>query len=219
MFDFLKYNKTHFSAGGLRNPRKSIFGSNRQIVDTRFVAPLRRDNRDICIRTSDQGTSFNCAAYSTAGFIEVTNWKKNHYPSQIDPDPIYIGAKKLDGDDNSGTTLEHAVESALSLNLISGDLQYIENRVNDIKFAIHQYDVFIAGFDITPEWNSVTPTGRISSNNSSVYMGGHAVLVCGYDQEGIYLQNSWGEFWGLYGFGLLSWEQVHDQFCYGLVIV
>ena len=221
MFEFLNYKKTNFIGGGLRIKKGPLVFKNAQQVDSRFVAPRKRDNRDLCIMTSNQSDTPKCAAFSMAGYIEVRNWRIKHYPEQVEPSPIYNGAKQLDGDFNPGTSLDNAAMAALNLKLISGEISFIQNTVNDIKFAIHQNDVFVGGFMITNEWNSVnSKTGRISvlTEDKIIVLGGHAVLVCGYDDDGIYIQNSWGPYWGLYGFAFLSWEQVFMQFSYGVVI-
>lgn len=39
-------------------------------------------------------------------------------------------------------------------------------------------------------------------------MGGHAVLVVGYDDKGVLVRNSWGTGWGLDGYFYLPWEYV-----------
>lgn len=46
-------------------------------------------------------------------------------------------------------------------------------------------------------------------------MGGHAVLLVGYDQLGIYVQNSWGKEWGSNGFAVMPWDIFRQEFMYG----
>jgi C1A family cysteine protease len=38
--------------------------------------------------------------------------------------------------------------------------------------------------------------------------GGHAMMLCGYDAEGVRLVNSWGKLWGDEGFAKVSWDFV-----------
>ena len=52
----------------------------------------------------------------------------------------------------------------------------------------------------------------VSSNGTPA--GGHAVIICGYDQEGVYIQNSWGRTWGFKGFCLMKWEDVLKTLIY-----
>lgn len=39
-------------------------------------------------------------------------------------------------------------------------------------------------------------------------IGGHAMVLVGYDSDGVHLVNSWGIDWGMGGLGLLSWAAV-----------
>ena len=216
---FWSYKKTNFAAGGLLPTRLVRCAGNTLKTSSKFVAPKKLDFRDMCLEPNDQGSTPHCAGYATAGYIEVQKWRINHYPEQIDGDAIYETAKKLDNNTEDGTTLESAANAAISMGLISGTPKLINAGVNDIKFAIHSYLACIAGFNITNEWNYVDKNGSIRDlGNRAQFLGGHAVLICGYDSDGVYIQNSWGSSWGLYGFIHLSWKQYNHQFMYGLVI-
>jgi len=221
IFSFLKskYNKTNFKAGGL------IFGdiprgAEKLSKEPKFVAPRKIDFRDMCLKSDDQGRTSQCAGFATAGFIEVQNWKSKHYPEQVDAPAIYKEAKRIDGYTGEGTMLDDAVKASINLKFANGHGIYISNTIDDIKFAIHQYGVCIAGFMITDEWNEVEKeTGFIRIIEKPTKRGGHAVLLCGYDDNGIYIQNSWGESWGIYGFGILRWNQFSQQLMQAMVIV
>ena len=221
MFSSLFYKKTSFCAGGLLPTTMKQTSENIFKTSSKFVAPAKLDFRDMCLKANDQGNSPHCAGYACAGFIEVQNWRTKHYPEQVDGDAIYEKAKTIDGNPKTdGTTLEAAANAAISMGLISGTPKLINKGINDVKFAIHTYLVCIAGFGITNEWNYVDKKGYIRDlGNKAQSLGGHAVLICGYDTRGVYIQNSWGSNWGLYGFVNLSWEQFEKQFIYGIVIV
>jgi len=216
-----KYKKTNFEAGDLIFDDTPLTDSNTATRDPKFVSPRKLDFRDMCISTSNQLQTPHCAGYSTAGHIEVLNWKVKHYPEQEDGDAIYKEAKTFDGYDGPGTFLKDAVQAAINLNLVKGVGKYIAAGRKDVKFAIHQYTTCVAGFNITNEWNEVEKkTGYIRDlGDQAVTRGGHAVLICGYDEHGIYIQNSWGEEWGIFGFAILRWEQFDRQFRNGMVIV
>lgn len=221
MFNFLKYKKTNFVGGGLMMPRTLKVDRQMVVKSPQFVAPKKLDFRDMCIQTSDQGQFPKCAAYATAGNIEVLNWKKMHYPEQVNPDPIYAEAKRLDGNTNDGTSLDHAAQAAINLGLIKGEIQFIDTNIDSMKFAIHTNTTFIGGFMITDEWNRVnSETGEISNyGDCAKKLGGHAVLVVGHSDVGLYIQNSWSSEWGIYGFALIPWAQVGKQYMYGVVVV
>ena len=218
---FGRYKKTNYKAGGLLPTRTVRSRNNTYVPAKKFVAPRRIDSRDMCIETSNQALTPRCAGYACAGFIEVQNWKQLHYPEQVDADLIYTEAKKIDGYEGDGTTLDAVANAAINLGLIQGKPKFIDEGLDNIKFAIHLKTVCMVGLNITDEWNEINKkTGEISDfGDSAIVLGGHAVLACGYDDKGLYIQNSWGSDWALYGFALLPWKLVTRQYMYGLVIV
>jgi hypothetical protein len=183
-----------------------------------FVAPRSLDFRDMCVMTSDQGRTPHCTGFATAGYIELQNWRTNHHPEQIDGSTIYYVAKKTDGFNGDGTWIKNAAQAALDMKLISGSYQFVPNNRDQLKFAIHSKSACIASFVITEEWNRVASDGSIPDWGSKpATIGGHAVLICGYNDKGVFIQNSWGQSWGLYGFCLLSWPQFDRQFQNGII--
>lgn len=217
LLDNLFVKKTNFKAGGIILEKVPLSAKLIKESD-RFVAPRKMDFRDMCLETSNQFQTSHCAGYATAGYIEFQNWKFKHYPEQIDGDAIYYEAKRIDGYNENGTWVKCAIQAAFNLGLINGNIEYILGDRRTLKFAIHEFGVCIASFNITSEWNSVGKNGKIPELRKSNIMGGHAVLICGYDSEGVYIQNSWGVNWGLYGFGFLGWDQFDIQFQDGVII-
>jgi len=218
---FTRYSKTNFEAGGCVIEDIPM-GADIVLTAQKFTAPRKIDSRDMLVTSSNQGQTPHCVGYSTAGYCEYYHWKNEHYPKQLDGDAIYAKAKKYDKSPQvKGTWPKFGVQAAVKLGLITGKGKYIPNTRNDVKFALHQYGVCIAGFMITDEWNKVAKINGIISDfgNRAVKRGGHCVLICGYDESGVYIQNSWGEGWGLHGFGMLKWKQFDRQFMNGMVIV
>jgi hypothetical protein len=190
------------------------------IRDTSFIAPQSIDHRDFCIPTNDQFNNPYCTGYATAGYIEIKHWQQKFYPLQYDAVKIYEETKKIDGIPNKkGSYIQYAVLASKNLGYIDGTIKFINKGILDIKFAIFKYGAFIGSFSITNDWYGYNvKKGVIKESKNSHYTGGHAVLVCGYDKKGIYIQNSWGYDWGVWGFGLLPWNLVEEQFRRGLVI-
>jgi len=217
---FSNYRKTNYKPDGLKLEESPLPKDKVIVTEPTFVAPNKIDHRDFCIRTDNQGGTPYCTGYATAGYIEIKHWQKKHYPKPYDATLIYQTAKLLDKFEGDGSWVKFAVEGAKLLGFIEGDLKYVSRGTDDLRFAILEYGACIGSFQITNEWNQVNKkNGQIKDLGSKANLiGGHAVLICGYDKNGVYIQNSWGKDWGIYGFAWLSWKQVQKQFMGGIVI-
>ena len=210
----LKFAEAH-PVGFLRYPRK-LAAPLRAVK--KFIAPAEVQSRGLCTRTEDQGSTSQCAAYSATQFAESINWSNKHYWDEIDPAKIYARAKETDGDpDGDGTTLNDALEAILYYKYIDPtDCKVVNVNYNNLKFALHSYGRIVGGFNITEDWYA--PKQGVISTTTGGSLGGHAVFVVGYNRDGIFIQNSWGESWGKNGFALVSWDVVKKQYIYGAVI-
>ncbi len=182
-----------------------------------FTVPEYVDSRPYCLPASNQGDSPHCAGYATAGYIEVVNWKNTSVAHQVDGDKIYVKAKTIDGMNGDGTSLTAAITGAELLGYIGkiNRISTVGSR-RAVQYALHKYGVCIAGFMIDSGWNSASSrTGYIGNQSES--LGGHAVLLCWYDSEGVGFQNSWKD-WGVKGFGRMTWAQFENQFMYAVVL-
>ncbi len=188
----------------------------------KFVAPRTVDLRDYCTKTENQGDKPWCAAYTAAGYTENILWRKNDYIEEVDPAMIYREAKRLDGSPNTdGTSLDAVLKVLLNARYFDPKICKIQMIWNypgweeSLKYAIHKFGCCLLACNITEEWylcgqNKTSITGN--SYNTSV--GGHAILACGYNEDGIIIHNSWGEGWGAYGYALITWAALRKQFIY-----
>lgn len=170
-------------------------------------------------KTEDQGRTPKCAAYSASSLAENILWRKTGVlPTDIDPDALYAYAKSVDGDPNGDGTSLTAVGQAL---LAKGIFDKTKCAVRtifspfDVRAAVHRYGCCLLGLNITDEWY------RGNTEITSVtapQVGGHAVMCPGYDQDGPWVQNSWGLNWGQNGFAHISWRAFNRQFMYGMFI-
>lgn len=211
--DFDTIIKTYYQAKDANGKLINIDG---------IVNPLKIDNRQQCSVTDNQYSTPHCAGYSICNLCEALIWKKTGKLINLNADQVYAKAKQIDGDINSdGTYLEAAIKAALQLGGFDGSKINIGTIYNDgsdctiemIKFSIHKYDFLHMGFQITDSWYS-TNSKDYYIKNYGQSLGGHAVLGCGYDQSGLYIQNSWGTSWGSKGFGILPWSAFKKQFMY-----
>lgn len=70
--------------------------------------------------------------------------------------------------------------------------------------AIAEVGVLYASATVHAGWESVDSKGRIAP--SATLLGGHAFAIVAYDEDGFWVQNSWGPKWGYQGFGHLSYD-------------
>lgn len=78
--------------------------------------------------------------------------------------------------------------------------------VDSIKRAVFQYGTLIIG---TPWFNSwFDPNPDASLPPADYVVGGHAITVEGYNEDGLWLANSWGTDWGKNGRCFMSWYVV-----------
>ena len=216
--------KNIFTRWGLLTPRNLEKYPMLEMAKGRFVAPETIDLRDYCTRTTDQGSKPWCAAYAAAGFVSNIIWRKEDIPPTIDAAPLYEIAKELDGEPNTdGTTLTAIYQAVLDKGYFDDTMCSVKVLRNkeQVKYAVHKFGCCLLGMMVTKEWyycnrNKTTISGKDPTTNTPI--GGHAVLCCGYNPDGIIIQNSWGVDWGSYGFALVTWDEFEREFSYGAVM-
>jgi hypothetical protein len=77
--------------------------------------------------------------------------------------------------------------------------------IPDIHAAINETTVVYATAQLHEGWRN-PQKGRIVFDQTFQPMGGHAFILIGYDENGFWIQNSWGSNWGLSGFAHLSYS-------------
>lgn len=208
---------------GLRPSLKQPAFRRLSLAAAGYRPPPHIDLRFEMLPASDQGNTSQCAAYSMAGWIEHYRWKRHGICEQIDPEPIYARAKKIDGDNQAGTSLYSVLQAAQDLGHLSAIAQESIREVtsaDEAREALHRHGVLLAGFHITEGWSKAGKDGWIEQGGAA--LGGHAVVLVGYSlvEEPNYfsLQNSWGDLrHGWRGFCRLHAGQFEQEFMYGLV--
>ena len=189
---------------------------------TAFLAPKTIDLRDYCAKTQDQGALPWCAAYSACGFATNVLWRKTDFPTTIDAEPIYRFAKSIDDSPNTeGTTLHAALQGLLKEKYFDETICSVATlrTMPQVKYAIHKFGCCLLGMIVSREWYKCSAKkATISGKKDRDLLGGHAVLACGYNEDGMIIQNSWGVEWGSYGFALITWAEFLREFMYGAVL-
>jgi C1A family cysteine protease len=81
------------------------------------------------------------------------------------------------------------------------------NQKASVKGAIDSGFPIVFGIDIKEDFYNIPSVLNADSyaaiGNS---IGGHAMIIIGYDEKGVIVENSWGNQWGDKGLGAISWE-------------
>ena len=72
--------------------------------------------------------------------------------------------------------------------------------------AIAEVGILYATAKVHTGWNAVTEQGDIPFNPDDPIVGGHAFAIVAYDENGFWVQNSWGLDWGVSGFARVSYD-------------
>ncbi|HET6566305.1 MAG TPA: C1 family peptidase, partial [Xanthomonadales bacterium] len=89
-------------------------------------------------------------------------------------------------------------------------------RISDYHAALNETGAIYCSAQVHKAWDEPDPeTGhiRFEANTKARTLGGHAFAIVGYDQDGFWVQNSWGSDWGKGGTALWRYEdwQLHVQ--------
>ncbi|MFZ4396940.1 MAG: hypothetical protein ACOYOU_15100 [Kiritimatiellia bacterium] len=211
---------TDHKAGGCLAPkptsRKPI--SYAILMPSKLVLPAELSYiREIRPR-ENQGNVGACAAFATCAILQQTSWRDSGVPVDYKEIPLYNRARVDDGldDANEGTTLIAAVAAAETLKYCSYYESYEVKTRDELRFAVWQNRSCLVGLRITDAWNRVDSKGLIPDGGTPI--GGHAIVAVGYTSYGPVFANSWGEGWGLFGFGQLSWESYELQLIQALAV-
>lgn len=205
-----------YNPAGLKIPVR-LAGKRALKVSARFEAPKELLLDGYCTPAEDQGSKPWCAAYAASSYAENLRWRLDGYHKDIDPAPIYAYAKSIDGSPNTdGTYLECTLKALMAGgHLPDTCIVKTFSTLRDVKYAIHKYGVCIAGFRITSDWFNPKKGVVLGGGEEQ---GGHAVTVCGYDEGGVLILNSWGADWGHDGFAYIPVKTFEEQFMYGAAL-
>lgn len=147
----------------------------------------------------DQGSSPICAAVSLA---EILNWRKSiraiKRPAKISPYDIYDLREDKDQD---GMVLRDAIKSIKNVGVDGGKINSYARIIDPVsaKVALMLNGPLVIGLYC---YNYGNRFWQGQGQN----LGGHAVILTGWDKAGFVLQNSWGTGWGRSGVETFPFE-------------
>ncbi len=184
----------------------------------KWTPPEYVDGRPLLLPADDQGQTSACTGFGMAGVCEALRWWATGERKSFDGLALYDWEKKLDNDNQEGSTLETAIKAAHDLGwltftnpegkTVTVDVYDITNPV-ELQYALHRCPVVLGGFRITQAWSKPSKDGSLA--NSRTFIGGHCVDIDAFDPFGIDICNSWGLAYGVKGHIRLSWAQVKQQ--------
>lgn len=201
---------------------------NKQFDIKNIVNPLKIDNRQLVSPTDDQTTTPHCAAYAAAELIESIYWKYTGKLLQFDAHQIYANAKLIDEHPlENGTYIEIALKTVLKLCMYDSKFLFLkkaeidkffnannDETITNIKQLIHKHDFLISGFEIDEGWYDCIDNKNFIIKQRGNTLGGHAVILCGYNNVGFFIHNQWGKSWGAKGFAIIPYKLFLQQFIY-----
>jgi len=157
--------------------------------------------------TLDQGSTPHCVGFGWAGWGNCApiddGWMND------DGHAIYYECKAIDGDPKgeNGSYVRSGAKAMKNRGRLSA---YAFGSLNDARTFVLSQGPAVIGIDwydgmFYPDASGVIePTGG--------YAGGHCVLLYGADDEYAYIQNSWGEGWGISGCCKMRWDALAVAF-------
>jgi len=77
--------------------------------------------------------------------------------------------------------------------------------IPDLHAALNETGVVYVTAQVHTGWDDVSEDGVIRFDEKSKPEGGHAFLLVGYDENGFWIQNSWGNNWANRGFARIAY--------------
>ena len=200
---------------------------------TKFVSPAELDLRGYCTWILDQGQNPICAGAGMAQMVSNIYFRKNNYPEKFDAMKIYKEAKRIEGNNDDGTTLTAVMQAALNFKYFDAEkckirtIYHTRNAIELVKYAIHKFGIMLLGLNITSEWYAANKKKTsITGNGNYRVCGGHCVCATGFigdetkdmDNGGIIITNSWGPSWACKGSALITYREFEKEFMYGCAL-
>lgn len=183
----------------------------------------------------DQGKEGACTGFGLAAVINLLLTRRDEN-RKVSPRMLYEMAKKFDqweGEDYSGSSCRGAVRGWHSMGVCSdenapyvasqkdwsltieqafdarattlGAYYRVNKRLSDLHAALNEVGALYVSANVHKGWyRGAVKDGRIPFKAGTI--GGHAFAIVGYNKEGFWVQNSWGESWGDNGVALWTYE-------------
>ncbi len=181
----------------------------------------------------DQGKEGACTGFGLATVVNYLLRTRGCIPDYMDVSPfmLYQMAKRYDewrGDDYEGSSARGSMKGWHKHGVCSQESWDLTNKVTPkvledavkrplgayfrvnhkdliaMHCAISEVGILYATALVHTGWEAVGNDGIIKLSDDM--LGGHAFAIVAYDEEGLWIQNSWGNDWGFEGFARISYD-------------
>jgi len=203
------------------------------LVDVPAFRDLK-EYRRVKVPILDQGREGACTGFGLATVVNYLLRSRQQKPNTMEAsaDMLYRLARRYDewpGEKYDGSSArgamkgwhKHGVCSAEAWKSARGRLtagvseEAVGNplgayyRVNHrdlvaMHCAITETGILYATANVHEGWDKVTGKGIIPLREQM--LGGHAFAIVAYDEQGLWIQNSWGSGWGMEGFARIGYD-------------
>ena len=115
-----------------------------------------------------------------------------------------VCADKLWPATRPGAPLDHASVQDAATRPLGAYFRVNHRSLVAMHAAISETGALYASGTVHGGWRDVGGDGMIRASDE--ILGGHAFAIVAYDDEGFWIQNSWGTGWGKQGFGHVSYD-------------
>lgn len=210
---------------GLRAPPPvlalTLRGTPRLEAPRGWTRPPWVNNAGYFVPVQDQGETPMCTAYAMEYILKAAYWRQyGVWPAHNLHTPLYTESKRLEGDNEPGTSFESMFQACTNIPLLVGRFNIMVSRVesgDDVAYAIHQTGTVLSALEITDAWWNYRG-GIMAIRNGNGCL--HAQVVVGYDdnRRTVYGLNSWGADWGNQGFWTQSTGEFRLEYKYGYAV-
>ena len=183
----------------------------------------------------DQGREGACTGFGLAATVDLLLARRGD-PRTVSTRMLYETAKQFDeweGDDYHGSSCRGAVKGWHSMGVCSEDLPpyrsgergwditidqakdarrttvgayyRVNRRLSDYHAALNEVGALYTSATVHKGWQRGSVRDGVIPMSFDA-LGGHAFAIVGYNQDGFWVQNSWGEGWGHDGVALWTYE-------------
>ena len=163
-----------------------------------------------CRVGDDQGQDGACAVFAFASWAEIMHGREIPDAECL---AVYRKALARAGRSDGGLTFPEAFEAAMRAGWLPGALALVTAR--DLSQLVRQ--PLLAGYEITPAWDSVSAEGCLDHAVEGPDRGFHAVVIVAHGvlaantaEPLVYVENSWSLRWGWNGIGVMT-EGLHRK--------